>query len=153
VRGACSCSPTVDADHVPTPHPTATDFALSIGSTDGTTWVVVQGRASWKDATALRDTCLEALDAGRSVVVALAACTMLDSTVLGTLQATALGDHTRPVQRTDPQVARLLGQKRAALGARAPVPVRRDAGARVQAPGVAAIAGVGGAPHPSSRVK
>jgi phosphoserine phosphatase RsbU/P len=82
---ASSGASTVDADHVPTPHPAATDSALSIGSADGTTWVVIRGRACWKDATALRDTCVEALDAGRSVVVDLAACTMLDSTVLGTL--------------------------------------------------------------------
>jgi sigma-B regulation protein RsbU (phosphoserine phosphatase) len=61
------------------------DCAVSTASSDGTTWVVVRGPATWKDAGALRDACMEALDASRAVVVDLSDCTMLDSTMLGTL--------------------------------------------------------------------
>ena len=61
------------------------DSALSLGADGSTTWVAIRGRATWKDAACLRDTCLGALDAGRSVIVDLASCIMLDSTLLGTL--------------------------------------------------------------------
>jgi anti-anti-sigma regulatory factor len=36
-------------------------------------------------SAALRDACLQVLDAGRGAIIDLGACTMLDSTVLGTL--------------------------------------------------------------------
>ncbi len=63
----------------------AESCGLSVGSTPEQTWIAVQGPATWKDAAVMRATCVEALDAGRGVVVDLARCTLLDSTVLGTL--------------------------------------------------------------------
>ena len=74
-----------DADPVPTPSTTPCDGTLSLGADERTTWVVVRGRVIWTDAAVLRETCIDALDAGRSVIVDLAACIMLDSTILGTL--------------------------------------------------------------------
>jgi anti-anti-sigma regulatory factor len=59
--------------------------ALSVGTAEGATWVAVRGHATWKDAAVLRATCVAAFDANRSVVVDLTCCTMLDSTLLGTL--------------------------------------------------------------------
>ena len=59
--------------------------ALSVGTVEGATWVAVLGQATWKDAAVLRATCVAAFDANRSVVVDLTRCTMLDSTLLGTL--------------------------------------------------------------------
>jgi sigma-B regulation protein RsbU (phosphoserine phosphatase) len=76
---------TVEARKASAPRPAPIDSTLSIGSRAGTTWVVVHGRGTWKDAAVLRETCIQALDAARAVVVDLASCTMLDSTILGTL--------------------------------------------------------------------
>jgi len=87
---------TVDADQAKTSCAVPDDCPLSVGSADGTTWVVVRGRATWKDAAVLRDTCVEALDAGRGVVVDLASCTMLDSTILGTLHELVARREPRP---------------------------------------------------------
>jgi CheY-like chemotaxis protein/anti-anti-sigma regulatory factor len=91
---------TVDANHSTMSRTAPGDCPLSVGSAEGTTWVVVRGRATWKDAAVLRDTCTEALDAGRRVVIDLASCTMLDSTILGTLHEL--------VARTDPHPALCL---------------------------------------------
>jgi len=82
---ASSGASTVDADQAPTFRTVPDDCPLSVGSAAGTTWVAVRGHATWKDAGVLRDACIEALDAGRGVIVDLALCTMLDSTMLGTL--------------------------------------------------------------------
>ena len=76
---------TFESNQAAAPRIPPSDCALSIGSAEGSTWVLVRGRATWKDAATLRDTCIEALDGGQSVVVDLASCTMLDSTILGTL--------------------------------------------------------------------
>jgi sigma-B regulation protein RsbU (phosphoserine phosphatase) len=76
---------TFESDQAAAPRVAPADCPLSIGSAEGTTWVLVRGRATWKDAAMLRDTCIEALDGGQSVVVDLASCAMLDSTMLGTL--------------------------------------------------------------------
>jgi phosphoserine phosphatase RsbU/P len=76
---------TFDVDDVEAPRDVPRDCALSVGSSDGTRWVVVRGQATWKDAAVLRATCMEALGAEHEVVIDLSCCTMLDSTVLGTL--------------------------------------------------------------------
>jgi sigma-B regulation protein RsbU (phosphoserine phosphatase) len=76
---------TFDADEAATPRAPSSGCTLSVGFAAGTTWVVARGAVTWKDAAVLRATCIEALDAGRHVVVDLADCTLLDSTVLGTL--------------------------------------------------------------------
>jgi sigma-B regulation protein RsbU (phosphoserine phosphatase) len=81
---------TVDADTVEvagdTIAPTVpTERPLRLGVVDDTTWIAVHGRAIWQVAPALRDACLQALAAGCKAVIDLGACTMLDSTVLGTL--------------------------------------------------------------------
>ena len=39
----------------PTP---SSHSALSVGSSEDTTWVLIRGRATWKDAAVLRDTCI-----------------------------------------------------------------------------------------------
>jgi phosphoserine phosphatase RsbU/P len=93
---AGSGASTVDADQATTFRAAPAECPLSVGSTDGTTWVVVRGRATWKDAGVLRDTCIEALDAGRSVIIDLASCTMLDSTMLGTLHELVARGEPRP---------------------------------------------------------
>jgi sigma-B regulation protein RsbU (phosphoserine phosphatase) len=87
---------TVDADQAMTCRTDPGDCPLSVGSANGTTWVVVRGQATWKDARALRDTCVEAFDKGQDVVVDLAFCTMLDSTVLGTLHELVERREARP---------------------------------------------------------
>jgi serine phosphatase RsbU (regulator of sigma subunit)/anti-anti-sigma regulatory factor len=81
---------TVDADATVAageiaPDDATTECMLRLGVVDGTTWVAVQGRAIWKYGAALRDACLQAAGPGRRAVLDLGACTMLDSTVLGTL--------------------------------------------------------------------
>jgi len=77
---------TFDDDPTAKPEVTApASCGLSVGSARDQTWIAVLGPATWKDAAVLRATCVEALDAGRGVVVDLARCTLLDSTVLGTL--------------------------------------------------------------------
>jgi len=75
----------VDADHATTSLTAPINCSLSLGGDGTTTWAVVRGHATWKDAAVLREACIEAFDAGRHVIVDLAACTMLDSTMLGTL--------------------------------------------------------------------
>jgi anti-anti-sigma regulatory factor len=74
-----------DASCAATPTAAPANCALSVGLAEGATWVAVQGGATWKDAAVLRATCTEAIDSGRTVVVDLARCTSLDSTLLGTL--------------------------------------------------------------------
>jgi sigma-B regulation protein RsbU (phosphoserine phosphatase) len=76
---------TIDADRAPTLRAAPTEASLRIASDGGTTWIAVLGHAVWKQALSLRAVCLEALDAGQIAVVDLGACTMLDSTALGTL--------------------------------------------------------------------
>jgi sigma-B regulation protein RsbU (phosphoserine phosphatase) len=76
---------TVDADQATSPSAAHTESLLRIGSEDGTTWVAVHGHAEWKDGPSLRKECLGTFDAGGSAVIDLGACTMLDSTILGTL--------------------------------------------------------------------
>jgi stage II sporulation SpoE-like protein/STAS domain-containing protein len=76
---------TFDGDAENPPREVPRDCALSVGSSEGTRWVVVRGQATWKDAAVLRAKCMEALDVGCQVVIDLASCTMLDSTLLGTL--------------------------------------------------------------------
>lgn len=87
---ARSGASTFDAFRAPTPTTPPHECAIAAGSRDATTWVAIRGHATWKDSSVLRATCLEALDAGRDVVVDLATCTMLDSTVLGTLHEIAV---------------------------------------------------------------
>jgi sigma-B regulation protein RsbU (phosphoserine phosphatase) len=79
--GAC----TIDTDRETTPAATSAECILRIGSIDDTTWIALEGRATWKHGPAMRDACLRALDRGRSAIIDLGACTMLDSTLLGTL--------------------------------------------------------------------
>jgi sigma-B regulation protein RsbU (phosphoserine phosphatase) len=88
---AQSGASTVDAD-APTPagdttlSPAATtECTLRLGAIDGTTWIALEGRAIWKYGPALRDACLQAASPGHRAIIDLAACTMLDSTILGTL--------------------------------------------------------------------
>jgi anti-anti-sigma regulatory factor len=76
---------TFDGDAADPPRDVPRNCALSVGSSEGTRWVVVRGQATWKDAAVLRAKCMEALDAECHVVIDLASCTMLDSTLLGTL--------------------------------------------------------------------
>ncbi len=101
-------------DHDPTAPPEATAQAscgLSAGSTQDETWIAVQGPATWKDAAVLRATCVEALDAGRGVVVDLARCTLLDSTVLGTLHEVVVRaepHHALHVQGVSPEIRGLF---------------------------------------------
>lgn len=59
--------------------------SIYVGAEGMTTWVAVRGRAVWQHAPALADACNEALDSGRQVVLDLGECTLMDSTVLGTL--------------------------------------------------------------------
>lgn len=61
------------------------ECGLRIASTDRTTWIAIQGHAIWKHASTLRDACREALGDRRRTIVDLGTCTMLDSTMLGTL--------------------------------------------------------------------
>jgi phosphoserine phosphatase RsbU/P len=68
---------------------TPADCKLFAASIDDVTCIAVEGRAIWKYAPALRDASLRALDAGQHAVIDLGACTMLDSTVLGTLHELA----------------------------------------------------------------
>jgi serine phosphatase RsbU (regulator of sigma subunit) len=77
---------TIDADDHAHPRsiPPA-NCGISVGSEQHTTWVAVRGRVIWTDAAVLRDSCIEALDAGRGVIIDLASCISLDSTMLGTL--------------------------------------------------------------------
>jgi phosphoserine phosphatase RsbU/P len=82
---ASSGASSFDVDEAAPPRTVPKDCALSVGSSEGTRWVVVKGEAIWKDAAVLRATCMEALDAEHDVVIDLARCTMLDSTLLGTL--------------------------------------------------------------------
>ncbi|MEP6865013.1 MAG: SpoIIE family protein phosphatase [Deltaproteobacteria bacterium] len=127
----------VDADQVAT-HVTAhVTGPLSLGSDERTTWVVVRGRATWKDAAALRDTSIDALDAGRSVIVDLASCTALDSTMLGTLHELVVQAATRRgslhVQSADETIRALftelaMTQVLSSIASRAqPAPVHMDA--------------------------
>jgi serine phosphatase RsbU (regulator of sigma subunit) len=82
---ASSGASTFDLDPALPPRAAASSCAVSAGSVGGTTWVAVRGHATWKDAGVLRAACFDALDAQRSILVDLASCTMLDSTLLGTL--------------------------------------------------------------------
>jgi serine phosphatase RsbU (regulator of sigma subunit)/anti-anti-sigma regulatory factor len=85
VLTASSGVSTFDDDEAGPPRDAPMGCALSVGSSEGTRWVVVTGQATWKDAAVLRATCMEALDAEHDVVIDLAPCTLLDSTVLGTM--------------------------------------------------------------------
>jgi phosphoserine phosphatase RsbU/P len=76
---------TFDIDPAERRRSAPSDCPLWVGNDRTSTWIAIRGRATWKDAAVLRDTCVDALDAGRRVIVDLAACSMLDSTVLGTL--------------------------------------------------------------------
>jgi sigma-B regulation protein RsbU (phosphoserine phosphatase) len=80
----------IDAQREPTQPAAPSECKLRAASIGDVTWVAVEGRAIWKHAPALRDACVQALDAGRRTVVDLAACTMLDSTALGTLHELAM---------------------------------------------------------------
>jgi sigma-B regulation protein RsbU (phosphoserine phosphatase) len=71
------------------PAPRAADSPLSTVTVSDTTFVAVRGRGTWTHGPSLQETCVEALDAGRRVVVDLGACVSLDSTLLGTLYALA----------------------------------------------------------------
>jgi serine phosphatase RsbU (regulator of sigma subunit)/anti-anti-sigma regulatory factor len=101
-RGASS----IDAQREPRPA-TPSEGKLSAASVGDVTWIVVQGHAIWKHAPALRHTCVRALEAGRGIVIDLSACTMLDSTVLGTLhEVVGWSDANRPfvIQNVGPEV-------------------------------------------------
>jgi sigma-B regulation protein RsbU (phosphoserine phosphatase) len=76
---------TIDTDRETMPPPAPTESAFRVGGGAEKTCVALEGRATWKQAPALRDACVRALDAKRDVVVDLGACTSLDSTLLGTL--------------------------------------------------------------------
>jgi sigma-B regulation protein RsbU (phosphoserine phosphatase) len=70
--------------------PRKPDCTLATGSEESTTWVAIRGRTNWKDAARLREVCIEALDAGQSLIIELSSCIMLDSTMLGTLHEMVL---------------------------------------------------------------
>jgi phosphoserine phosphatase RsbU/P len=80
-RGASS----IDADRETTLTVPQTECVLRVGVTEGTTWIAARGHVIWKAGPALREACLKALEGDHNAVVDLGACTMLDSTVLGTL--------------------------------------------------------------------
>jgi sigma-B regulation protein RsbU (phosphoserine phosphatase) len=82
---ASSGTSTFDFDSAVPPRAAPTRCVVSAASVEDTTWVALRGRATWKDAGVLRAACFDSLDARRDVVVDLASCTMLDSTLLGTL--------------------------------------------------------------------
>src|SRR5207237_362307 len=123
------------------PRPLPSTCPITTVSADGTTWVAIQGRATWQYAAALREVCLGGLDAGRAVVLDLAACVMLDSTILGTLHELAGGRAgTLRLQNVPEEIRRLfvelqLTQVLACIadapwplpGGMAPVEVRGDA--------------------------
>jgi phosphoserine phosphatase RsbU/P len=78
-------STVVDAARSAAPPPMPTECTLELGSAEDTTWIAVRGHAIWTQGPPLRDACRSALAAGRKTIVDLGACTMLDSTMLGTL--------------------------------------------------------------------
>jgi anti-anti-sigma regulatory factor len=101
---------TVDADRENTLPAAPAEASLRIASDSETTWIAVLGHAVWKQALSLRAECLQALEAGRSAVIDLGACTMLDSTALGTLHelTTHAGPSTRLRIQNVPETIRRL---------------------------------------------
>lgn len=66
------------------------------GETDGVAFLVLAGRITWQQAEAVLEAALRAVEAGRALVLDLADCEQLDSTMLGSLhelvqRADALG--------------------------------------------------------------
>jgi anti-anti-sigma regulatory factor len=79
------------------------------GDTEDATFLVLEGRVTWQFADALLQAALAVLDARRRLVIDLAECEHLDSTLLGTLhelatRADAL-DATLVLQRVPDRVA------------------------------------------------
>lgn len=62
---------------------------LSRAEADGTTFLLLRGRATWTQGTALLDEGARAIDGGDELVVDLDGCRYLDSTMLGTLHELA----------------------------------------------------------------
>lgn len=97
----------------PPPPPRPMDTPLHAATVSGTTWVAIRGRATWTHGPSLQETCVEALDAGRTLIVDLSGCESLDSTVLGTLYGVARRGETRGslhLQNVPESVKRLFAE-------------------------------------------
>jgi sigma-B regulation protein RsbU (phosphoserine phosphatase) len=92
-------APTVAPDRAIAVAAVPAELSLFTGSCEGTAWIALRGHATWVHATALRDACLRVFETGRSPILDLGACEMLDSTMLGTLhELTARAERCPPIR-------------------------------------------------------
>ncbi|MEQ8860103.1 MAG: SpoIIE family protein phosphatase [Pseudomonadales bacterium] len=63
--------------------------AIRYAETDEATFLLLEGRVTWMCGQALLDSALSVIEGGRSLIIDLAACEYLDSTLLGTLHELA----------------------------------------------------------------
>jgi len=67
----------------------APDSRISYAETEDTTFLCLEGRVTWLHAEGLVQAAHGVIDEGRALVIDLSACTLLDSTLLGTLHELA----------------------------------------------------------------
>ena len=103
----------VSAMHAPAPSAAGPPAAqVLVGTTERTSVVSIQGRATWTFCAAFKDYCTAALEAGRPLTLDMSLCVHLDSTFLGTVLEMAslverLGGYLR-IQSVLPEVRALF---------------------------------------------
>lgn len=65
--------------------PSVGESAVLVGEEDNRRFVALHGRGTWMHSTSFHDACLQAIQAGRELVLDLSGCTYMDSTFMGTI--------------------------------------------------------------------